>query len=56
MLHNGISSCSNGEFTAFGLYNQYEESSISKSEIDLYCHLQSNENEYPHYFSWEFSS
>lgn len=56
MLHNGISSCSMGGVAAFRLYNQYEESSISKLEIDLYCLLQSNENEYPHYFTLECSS
>jgi len=44
------------ELTAFRLYNQYEESSISKLEIDLYCLPQSNENEYPHYFTFECSS
>lgn len=56
VLHNGISSCSMGGVAAFRLYNQYEESSISKLEIDLYCLLQSNENEYPHYFTLECSS
>lgn len=45
-----------GGVTAFRLYNQYEESSISKLELDLYCLLQSNENEYPHYFTSECSS
>lgn len=32
------------------------KSSISKLEIDLYCLLQSNENEYPQYFTFERSS
>lgn len=56
MLHKGIYTCSYGEVTAFGLHNQYEESRITKLEIDLHCRLQSNENEYPHYFTWECSS
>lgn len=56
MLHNGISSCSMGNVTAFRLYNQCGKSSISKLENDLYCLLQSNENECPHYFSLECSS
>lgn len=56
MFHIGISSCSMGGVTAFRLYSQYEESSVSKLEIDLYCLLQSNENEYPCYFTLECSS
>lgn len=56
ILQNGVSSSSMGGVTAFRLYNQYEESSISKLELDLYCLLQSNENEYPHYFTSECSS
>lgn len=56
ILQNGISSSSMGGVTAFRLYNQYEESSTSKLELDLYCLLQSNENEYPHYFTSECSS
>lgn len=55
-LHNGVSSSSMGGVTAFRLYNQYKESSISILELDLYCLLQSNENEYPHYFTSECSS
>lgn len=56
MLHNGISFCSMGGVTAFRLYYQHEKSSILKFEIDLYCLLQSNESEYPHYFTLECSS
>lgn len=44
-----------GGVTAFRLYNQYEESSILILELDLYYLLQSNENEYPHYFTSECS-